>query len=352
MIGISNSYIISPQSPEIMDIVEPGSDYTPNSYSTNTLKAIEPNLRDYIPMNQLRRMGRAVRFGTGAAIKLMEKDSRFSNSDAIILTTANGGLEDCIKFLKQMTVYGDGALTPTNFVQSTPNAIAGNIALTSKNQGYNMTHVNNSFAFVDGLRDAFLFLRDRPASKILLGSVDEISDYNFNINTLRNDYKSENIDSLSLIESKTTGTICGEGCSFFGLESAPNDGKTPKIVAFDTLISDDETIILDFVRTFLNQNQLTTDQIDALMLGYNGNVTENATYDAVSDLCSNSNSYTFKDLFGEHPSVISLGAWYGSQLLKGAKVINKPLRIVKKELVHLLLFNKYKDEVSIILLKI
>lgn len=352
MIGISNSYIISPQPTEIMSIAETGSDFTPLGYRVNTLKAVEPSLRDYIPMNQLRRMGRAVRFGTGAAIKLMEKDPRFSNADAIIITTANGGLEDCIKFLKQMTVYGDGALTPTNFVQSTPNAIAGNIALISKNQGYNMTHVNNSFAFIDGLRDTSLLLKDNPAAKILLGSVDEISDYNFNINSLRNDYKSENIDSLSLIESKTTGTICGEGCSFFGLESAPGDGKTPEIIAFDTLISDDEKVILDFVSSFLNQNQLTPDQIDGLMLGYNGNVTENATYDAVSDLCSNSNSYTFKDLFGEHPSVISLGVWYGCQLLKGAKVINKPLRMLKKELAHLLLFNKYKDEVSVILLKI
>ena len=87
------------------------------------------------------------------------------------------------------------------------------------------------------------------------------------------------------------------------------------------------------------------------MLGYNGNIDENASYDSVKHVCKHSNVYSFKDLFGEQPSVISLGFWYGCQLLMGAAPVNKPLRSINEDMNNLLLFNKYKDEVSIILIK-
>ena len=82
--------------------------------------AAEPGYEG-IPPGILRRMGKAVRIGVGAALPLI-KDR--TDINGFIIGTANGGMEDCIKFLNQIIQYEEGQLTPGNFVQSTPNAIA------------------------------------------------------------------------------------------------------------------------------------------------------------------------------------------------------------------------------------
>ena len=51
----------------------------------------------------------------------------------MLIGTANGGIEDSIMFLNQIHDYEEGRLTPTSFVQSTYNAIAGMMGMiTSK----------------------------------------------------------------------------------------------------------------------------------------------------------------------------------------------------------------------------
>src|SRR6516225_7120298 len=96
----------------------------------NKLHAIEP---DYpgIPPGLLRRMGKAVRIGVGAALPMLKT---VSSPDGIIIGTANGGMEDCIKFLNQIIEYNEGLLAPGNFVQSTANAIASTIGLMTSNK--------------------------------------------------------------------------------------------------------------------------------------------------------------------------------------------------------------------------
>lgn len=147
--------------------------------------AVEPAYGQMIPAGLLRRMGKAVRMGVGAGLPLIQKNQ----VDGIILGTANGGLEDCLKFLNQIVDYHEGTLTPTNFVQSTPNAVAGNLALMSKTTGYNATHVHKGLAFEAALLDAMMLLDEKPAQRLLLGSIEEISDYNHNIDLLSGSFK-------------------------------------------------------------------------------------------------------------------------------------------------------------------
>ena len=344
---IKAAYLISPQPTADANLEE----IEVVNYNENLLKVIEPSWKDYIPRNQLRRMGKAVRIGTGAGLKLMEKEESFKNADAIIVTSANGGLEDCVKFLKQMMTYGDGALTPTNFVQSTPNAIAGNIAMATNNHSYNMTHVNSSFSFIDGLRDASLLLTENSEAKILLGSVDEISDFNFRINELRGHYKKEKIASLELLESKTKGSICGESSAFYGVVKS-SDCKLVSVIGFGALLTDNLESIKDFVEQFLIDNNLSSGEINGVMFGGNGDCFSDDIYKQLQELYfKESKIFSFKDLFGEHPSVISAGFWYAHQLLKGMRPMNKVVNSNKGELKNILIFNQYnKEENSIILL--
>ena len=93
-----------------------------SSEPTLQLWAREPGYMDYIPRNVLRRMGKATRMGVWTALSLLKEQAPV---DGIVIGTGLGGMEDCIKFLNQIVDYDEGTLTPTNFVQSTPNALAG-----------------------------------------------------------------------------------------------------------------------------------------------------------------------------------------------------------------------------------
>src|SRR5882757_6797431 len=143
----------------------------------NLLNVIEP---DYpgIPAGAKRRMGKSVRMAVGAALPLLED---YPAPDGMIIATANGGMEDCLKFLNQILEYNEGLLTPGNFVQSTSNAAAAQIALVTKNHNYNITHVHRGLAFENALLDTIMLLKENPDSTFLLGAVDEISDFNYNI---------------------------------------------------------------------------------------------------------------------------------------------------------------------------
>ncbi len=95
---VKDLYAISPQSTfdltfeagEVLEIV------------ADRYLAHEPNYLEFIPAGQLRRMGKAVRMGIGAGLPLIQRNEPL---DGIIIGSANGGLEDCIKFLNQIVDY-------------------------------------------------------------------------------------------------------------------------------------------------------------------------------------------------------------------------------------------------------
>src|SRR5882724_9129031 len=128
----------------------------------------------------------------------------------IIMGTANGGMEDCIKFLNQIIEYEEGMLAPGNFVQSTPNAIASQVSLLTADKHYNITHVHRGLAFENAIIDADMLTRENPAQTYLLGAVDEISTYNYNIDYLDGWYKKDPVSNTELYASRTPASIAGE----------------------------------------------------------------------------------------------------------------------------------------------
>src|SRR5215831_10403745 len=124
MIHIHDYAAISPQT----SFGEPDLSHL-HEYGENKLRVIEP-VYEGIPGSLLRRMGKAVKIGVGAALHLLKKNPPVHG---IVLGTADGGLEDCIKFLNQIVEYDEGMLAPANFVQSTANAIASQVGLLTSN---------------------------------------------------------------------------------------------------------------------------------------------------------------------------------------------------------------------------
>ena len=111
--------------------------------STVNTTAIEPAYKEFIPPAQIRRMSKAVKMSTVASHYAL-KEANVENPDAIIVGTGMGCSQDSEKFLKNLLDNNEEFLTPTFFIQSTHNTVAGQIALGLGCHAYNFTYVNTS----------------------------------------------------------------------------------------------------------------------------------------------------------------------------------------------------------------
>lgn len=284
------------------------------SHKDKVFNVIEPDYMEFIPKGLLRRMGKAVRMGVGAGLPLVKNNT---DIDGVLIGTANGGLEDCIKFLNQIVEYDEGTLTPTNFVQSTPNAVAGQLALMGGNRGYNITYTNGGTSFENALLDALLLFEEGTNKKLLIGGIEEISDYNYNIDSLSNKFKSELIEDRDLLSSNTPGTVCGEGAALFVVENEA-DNYLAQILDVAQITYPNEEDITQCLIEMLNRHDLKLTDIDTLMLGYNGDINHNSWYEYLEDsLLVNSNSFSFKNLIGDYRTCTSFATWLAAHMLNG-----------------------------------
>jgi len=307
---VKDLYAISPQSTFNLEF-EKGAW---NEQHEKYYSAIEPSYHELIPPNLLRRMGKAVRMGIGAGLPLINRNE---NLDGIIIGSANGGMEDCIHFLNQIVDYNEGVLTPTNFVQSTPNALAGQLAVMSKNTGYNMTHVNSSLSFENALLDGLLFFEEqnRDAS-LLIGAVEEISVYNYNIDFLAGRFKKEITSNSNLISTQSNGSVCGEGSAMFIFSNVPDNSLATIVdVAQITTTKFDELEAL--TTRFLEQCGINRKMIDLLILGRSGDARTDRWYDLFAEYYSTTPSIAYKHMCGEYRTSSAFACYLASQILSG-----------------------------------
>jgi len=331
---IHKSICISPQHtfPEvnIEDIV---------SSADNKLTVIEPKYEN-IPLNTLRRMGKAVRMGVGAAMNLIKE---YPYLNGIIIGTSNGGMEDCIKFLNQVFDYNEGTLTPKNFVQSTVNAIAGQIGLTSHNTGYNITHVHRGLAFENALLDTMMLANENLNNSYLLGGGDEISTYNFNIENLAGWYRKQITSNAELYSTDADGSIAGEGMAMF-IVNNKKEGAIAKVKALKLFHTTDVNEVTGQLKIFLNDNMVSGMQPALFLTGENGDSRLNHFYNSSEALLPHTTIARFKHLCGEYPSSASFALWLSCYMLNEQQF---PTHIFKttlpaKPVNSILIYNNYK----------
>ena len=126
-------------------------------YSDYKISAVHPPYRDFIPLSQLRRMSPAVKMGVAASKKALEKGN-VEQPDAIITGSGLGCMADTETFLNTLLENDEQFSTPTAFIQSTHNTVAGQIALGLKCKAYNTTYAHGSVSFESALVDAQLQL--------------------------------------------------------------------------------------------------------------------------------------------------------------------------------------------------
>jgi len=279
----------------------------------NKLQVIEPAYEG-IPNGILRRMGKAIRFGVGAALPIIR--GAVASIDGIIIGTANGGMEDCIKFLNQIIDYEEGMLTPTNFVQSTTNAIAAQIGLLSANKAYNTTHVHRGLAFENALLDAVMLLKENTDAQYLVGGVDEISMYNYNIDYLDGWFKKESIGSKDLYQSGTTGSLAGEGAAMF-LVNGNSENAKAKVAALHLLHTEDEQLVAKQLTLFLEKHLRSGEKIDVLLSGEDGDSRSLHYYIACENVLDKQATVArFKHMMGEYATASAAALWLACIILK------------------------------------
>ena len=92
-----------------------------------------------------------------------------------------------------------------------------------QNRGYNTRYTNGGHAFENTLLDALMLFEEGNAKKLLIGGIEEISNYNYNIDFLADHYKEVAVGNFDLIDSLTKGSVCGEGSNMFIVESAASE---------------------------------------------------------------------------------------------------------------------------------
>ena len=302
--------------------------------------AIEPNYLELIPSNLLRRMGKAVRMGIGAGLPLIQRNGK---TDGIIIGSANGGLEDCIQFLNQIVDYEEGVLTPTNFVQSTPNALAGQLALMSKNTGYNMTHVNGSLSFESAILDGILFFDEQNApSTLLIGAVEEISEYNYNIDLLAGRYKTEITPNSVLLKTDSIGSVCGEGSTMFIVSNYPENAMA-EIVDVAQVTTTEFKNLKQATVDFFERNNISTDMIDLVLIGKNGDNRTDFWYDEFqTTFFENKSTLCYKNMVGEYRTSSAFATYLSAEILSNKINYSKHfVGEIPQDINYLLIYNHF-----------
>ena len=275
-----------------------------------------PVYKDFIPPVAIRRMAKGVKNGIVAST-LALREAQLENVDAIITGTGMGCVEDSEKFLKAILDNNEEFLTPTSFIQSTHNTVGGQIALGMQCKGYNLTYVNGSVSFESAVLDAKMKIEEVEAASVLVGGIDETCDYTMSLFKLIGSIKSENHGPYTVLNSTTKGVVFGEGATFFALENKKKEHTYAEILDLNIVNKLEISEVESKITAFLDSNNLAITAIDAIVLGYNGDVESDLYY---KNLCNSAFANTpqvyYKHLSGEYDSASAFGLWVGAKIIK------------------------------------
>jgi hypothetical protein len=305
------------------------------------ITALEPDYKPFIPLNLLRRMGKISRMGIATGLRVIQESN--ANFDAIISGSAYGSNEESFKFLDQIYKYDEGAMTPTNFVQSTTNVVSAQLGLMTQNHCYNSTNSQKALSFENSLIEGQLLLENQMASHILVGAVDEISQYTFNLFGLLNWIRRDTVNQYVAPDIPSIGFVPGEGAAFFHL-SAQRESQ--------------DAVEIAFLKTYTGkfQSEIPVDlkqmeEPDLILAPFSGDRKDD---DLIREMLSHFEDVphiSYKKYFGDGPTVSALSTWLAQRLLQpeysqiDGLSWSKPIRSI-------LVFNKFSTgQASLILLK-
>lgn len=282
------------------------------------LDAQEPQYKDFLPKKQLRRMSRVVRMGLATALQAIEKAGQ-PNLDAIVSGTAWGCVQDTEKFLEALIINQEQYLTPTAFVQSTHNTVAGQIALLRESNGYNMTYVQGKVSFELAVLDALTLLEQGAAQTVLVNGLDELTS---NLKIM-----------LERLKCARPEQVMGEGASCFILSKNRTEKSLVRLVGCSSAYapkSQPSTTIKD--RLFAQAN-CDPSAIDIVLCGQNPT-------EFLKNSFKNSEILSYAALCGHYPTNSAFALGLGVDLLQEKLAVQKALKISHKTPKQIAIYNQ------------
>lgn len=306
------------------------------------LSIVAPVYKDFITPAAIRRMAKGVKNGIVASA-LALKDAQLENVDAIITGTGLGCIEDSEKFLKNILDNNEEFLTPTSFIQSTHNTVGAQIALSLQCKGYNFTYVNGAVSFESALLDAKMQIEENEANSVLVGGIDENGEYTTSLFKLMGRIKQDGNQPYDVLNPTSPGAVFGEGASFFVLENEKKDTSYAQVIDVEIKNTLEESEIEGEIITFLNANNLQISDIDAVVLGLDGNITFDSYYKNLTENAfAKTPQFYYKHLSGEYDTASAFALWMAAKVIKTQEIpeIIKVNSVEKPTYNTILLYNQ------------
>ena len=134
------------------------------------------NLKEFMSSLESRRLCALLKSAMMTSLSAL-REVRIEVPDAVIISTSYGMLENSEKFLLQMCKEGEHGLSPTLFMQSTHNTIAGALAVRLHCHGYNITYtqLDAQKALELCLQDTEMLMRQGKIRNALIGYHNEVT---------------------------------------------------------------------------------------------------------------------------------------------------------------------------------
>ncbi|MBO7069472.1 MAG: beta-ketoacyl synthase chain length factor [Bacteroidaceae bacterium] len=151
----------------------PTSEYTIAGENEITQPEELKELSRYLPSMETRRMCKITKAAFLTSIRVMET-AGITSPDAIIIATQYGMLENGGKILDTIQEQGEEGISPTLFMQSTHNTLAGALAIHFDCHGYNITYSQGEESLQWAIRDAKRLICEGKAKNVLVGLHNEM----------------------------------------------------------------------------------------------------------------------------------------------------------------------------------
>jgi 3-oxoacyl-[acyl-carrier-protein] synthase II len=252
---------------------------------------ITPDYNPFIPAMERRRMSEVLKMAITCSIDCLEQ-SGVSQPDAIIVGTSMGCCVHTKNFLDKIVAANDGPISPTSFILSTHNSIAGQISILLKNHGYNMTHTQNSLSFEQGLIDGMLCFND-GFNNLLVGGADEKEDSLYNMR--------------ARLDDETILTSCG--ASFFILSNKKSRAADIRLVDVGSigLVDEPNGVIAEFMAS----NQVSPEEIDLILYSNS----DQMITDELKKIFGQKKMFNFQKISGTYFTNSAFAMHYGIDIL-------------------------------------
>lgn len=288
------------------------------AYEAHPLHVIMPDITGYADPIRVRRMTRSNRMGLMAALNALRR-AGVSEPGAIIAATGDGCKESVERFLDNLIDSDEAIESPTAFIGSTHNSLAGLIALALKSNAYNYTYLQRGLSFPSALLDAQLQVGEGGARHVLVGGTDVITPDFFRTHRGSGLWKNRPVRNLDVLQSSDRGALAGEGSAFFVLDAEPTPSSV-ELLGVDACFSTVGYQVEERAKALLDSAGRSTSDVDLVLLGLNGDNEEDKAYDPARWLFPDATIACFKPLCGEYYTANAFGLWMAWSALRTGSI--------------------------------